>query len=532
MPNRLKALNVVDFTGGVNLRPEAFQLLENELPVLFNLEVDPRGGLNTRKGWRATGPQITTDPWNPHNAYRHVTATAEWVYVAASGKVYGRSVGAWSVVTPYATADPHMADFAAWGDTVYVTTGRDHASYAVLNGVATEMGVSGYSGGNWQNDYTNPGTVRCFPAAELTCTHAGYMFAANTTENGTRFPNRLRFSHPNKPDAWAFPDYHDINEGGGKITSIMSFNDRLLIFKEDSVWALFGYDDDTWDMTNISRTIGCANNQLAARSEDAVFFLSWPHGIFAYNTARVDEISVQIRTVFHDQKMDPVAIKNAFMGWVGRRLWVSLPYSGEHPLPDDALMVFVFDPVLGSWTMFRGSEDCVPGPYIERIETDASESEVSVNRTFPWLVALDAMPGRAVDECRPGMVMPFQTRLRTRWLDAGAPTWKKSWRRPDFLLRALTVESTVDVRVYHDFDNSNAERSFIVTYSPDNVLAMWGHFKYGDGTRYGGSEQSSSVERGGTMGRAGTVQLEVTGYPGVQWGLNGIIFKYIPRRFR
>jgi hypothetical protein len=129
------------------------------------------------------------------------------------------------------------------------------------------------------------------------------------------------------------------------------------------------------------------------------------------------------------------------------------------------------------------------------------------------------------------MPMPFETRLRTRWLDAGAPTWKKSWRRPDFLLRSLTVDSSVNIQVYHDFDNSNAQRSFIVSYTPDAVVSRWGDFVYGDGTKYGGSDQSSSVERGGTMGRAGVVQLALSGLPGVQWGLNGIIFKFIPRRF-
>ena len=55
MPNRLKPLNQLDFTGGVNLRPETFQLLDNELPELFNMEVDPRGGSTCAKvGRRST----------------------------------------------------------------------------------------------------------------------------------------------------------------------------------------------------------------------------------------------------------------------------------------------------------------------------------------------------------------------------------------------------------------------------------------------------------------------------------------------
>ena len=79
----------------------------------------------------------------------------------------------------------------------------------------------------------------------------------------------------------------------------------------------------------------------------------------------------------------------------------------------------------------------------------------------------------------------------------------------------------------------------MVQYTPDNYPALWtangtdpGGFMYGDGTLYGGSEQTTSVERGGTMGRAGVVQVRCSGDPGVVWGVNGIIFKFIPRRFR
>jgi hypothetical protein len=196
--------------------------------------------------------------------------------------------------------------------------------------------------------------------------------------------------------------------------------------------------------------------------------------------------------------------------------------------------VFVWDPALGSWTTFRGAEDhpCVPGPYVELTAYDENEPLISFVRMDPYPVVLDDVRTGAVDECVPGEPHPFCARFRTRWLDAGAPTWKKSWRRPDLLLRGLEVTTTVNVQVFHDYDYGNAERSFVVAYTPDNFPDTWGSFVYGDGTTYGGSAQTTSVERGGTMGRAGAVQLLAVGNPGDSWGVNGIIFKYIPRRFR
>ena len=539
MPNRLKPLNQLDFTGGVNLRPETFQLLDNELPELFNMEVDPRGGLNVRKGWKAVNPvPVTTGTWDPRNGYAHITAVGDRLVLVANGtngQNYGRLNNADFVAVGPAGADakPHRCDYASWDDLMWVARGSQPGF--TWDGYNPVQMLSASGGVNWQNDYTNPGGGLNLPCADLIAQHAGYMFVAGTHELGVKFPNRIRWSHPNYPHGWAEDDFIDISEGGQRITAMIPYSDRLLIFKPDSVWALFGYDADSWELTNISRTVGCVHQQAICRNEAAVFFLSWPQGIFGYSErGNVTELSIPIRAIFQFHVIDPASIHNVWLGWVDRRLWCSIPY-GASPPPDDAHTVFVWDPVLsenGSWTMFRGADECVPGPYLERVDVDTQSARYAFVRQYPHMIVLDEITDAAVDECRPGHIHGFATKMRTRWLDAGAPTWRKSWRRPDLLMRALKVDTVVNCRVFHDFDSTNAERSFEVAWTPDNPEAKWGHFDYGDGTLYGGSKQTTSVERGMTMGRAGCVQLLVEGGPGISWGLNGVIFKYIPRRFR
>src|SRR5215207_3373652 len=125
MPNRLRPLNVVDFTGGINLRPEAFQLQPNELPDMLNMEVDPRGGINTRKSWKCSSETpITTDTWNPHNAYTHRTAdNLLYNYVVNGDTLWGQQNNVWTNLGSECTATPHHADFAAWGEDAYVVRG-------------------------------------------------------------------------------------------------------------------------------------------------------------------------------------------------------------------------------------------------------------------------------------------------------------------------------------------------------------------------------------------------------------------------
>ena len=40
-----------DFTGGLNLRADQFQLADNESPRMLNVEIDPRGGVFARGGF-------------------------------------------------------------------------------------------------------------------------------------------------------------------------------------------------------------------------------------------------------------------------------------------------------------------------------------------------------------------------------------------------------------------------------------------------------------------------------------------------
>src|SRR5678815_5677651 len=182
MVNRLEPLDLVSFVGGLNLRRNQFQLADNESPDLLNVDIDPRGGFYTRQGWARWNPTdivpvVTTGTWQPRNAFVHDTSTpgTQYVYVVNGTEVYiGNDAGAFSnVALPDVAGQPHGVDFASWGD-------------------------------------------------------GGYMWCADTLEVGVRRRNRVRWSHPGVPDAWRQDDFVDIEEGGGYITGLISYNDHLV----------------------------------------------------------------------------------------------------------------------------------------------------------------------------------------------------------------------------------------------------------------------------------------------------------------
>src|SRR5215471_8011123 len=124
--NRLQPVDLTDFTGGLNLRRDQFQLAPNESPDMLNVDCDPRGGFYTRKGWQRWNVDDVIDPtanaWQPRNALNHNLANDDQtIYVVNNHVLYAaQNDGVFSVVASVnGQATPHQVDMATWGDYVY-----------------------------------------------------------------------------------------------------------------------------------------------------------------------------------------------------------------------------------------------------------------------------------------------------------------------------------------------------------------------------------------------------------------------------
>jgi hypothetical protein len=146
---------------------------------------------------------------------------------------------------------------------------------------------------------------------------------------------------------------------------------------------------------------------------------------------------------------------------------------------------------------------------------------------------------------------------RTRWFDAGQASMKKRWRRMEAVMQTdQPYELPVDV--HFDFDNQSSKRAFRLSTSvsnSDSPEAYWGDdttratdtlwgtdsdtFAAGEGAyAFGGIR--GSVDRGAGLGLARSVSLTFGGKVVKQgtestpvfWGVDAIVFKFVPRRTR
>ena len=539
MPNRMQPVNLADFTGGINLRRNQFQLAPNESPEMENIAIDPLGGIYTRKGWSRynaadiVGGGVT---WNPRRALLlQLTDGTDLIYLASDRKLYtSTGAGTTQVAGVVCDATPHMVDFAVFGDDVYFACGREYPM-ARRTGLAAATLLTAASSANWNDDFLTP-VHGVAPQAEVCESHAGYLFVANTEEDGLDKPNRLRWSHATSQDDWSELDYIDIGTGGSHITALISYEDHLLIFKPDSIWALYGYDADSWQLIQKSSTLGTSSPQAVSRSEVAVFFYSGSDkgSVYAYAGERPSEIGAQLRPAFEAISGNDLI----WVGWLGRKLWVTVPWDYDLGPTPDSHAAFVFDPAVGegAWAYYT-SEAGKLGPLVGGSNIDSQATPVGVLRDKPIVVRLDHLD-QAADRVVGTTDVAFTARYRTPWVTADWPTRKKSWRRADYICRISGAGYELAIESFRDYEERNVARRHTVTVPPSGAGAMWGHFVYGDGTLWGegGPKRGGLIRRGSSQGMCRAIQLRLNGVPqpGVysSWGVDGIVLKVVMRRFR
>jgi hypothetical protein len=541
MPNRRQPLRLNDFTGGINLRSDQFNLASNELADALNVEVDPRGGILSREGWRRwNGADVTADAWNPQNLFLFQrTFGSPNVMLVNNNKINVSTGGTFTeleiAATPVAvSADWHGATFANWGDTVYIGCGASDSTAAhKWSGTGDAVALTPISAGTeWNDDYTTP-VQGVFPAAELVTTHLNYMFAANTREAGSNVRNRIRWSHPDQPEDWATDDYIDILNAGA-IAAISSFHDHLLIFAELGIWALYGIDSDSWQLQLVTRAVSTQSPNWLAESDSGVYFFSWPHGVHYYDGTAITEVSASLRPAFDGPDFASTALESIHLGWMNRQLWFGAPYDVT-TTATDAACVFVLDPTLGSggsWTRHVGADGAGLGPFVED-RVSATPKFYGCSRTTPDVMRVAQFGTDVWTDNHGGVDAGFESLFTSNWINDGIDDHKKSWKPPTVIVREFDQAYTLRYEVMHEYDESNVQRQGqrLIDAGSDAIQYDSGA-TYDSGEKYGVRAKGSHAERFGTLGSTEAIQLRLMGEAGKPWGINSITNKFISRRYR
>ena len=574
---QILAQQVYDFTGGLNFRADQFQLKANESPGMLNVEIDPRGGVFSRAGYvNLHSTAITATGWNPKRLFNYNGATVPTIMLTTglkadatpiSGTVQHSTGSNFSVLnygagTPIAVTSSNGASFAQWEETLYMAIGSSAASmykWINTNTYATALTASGPT---WQ-PYAVP-TGGYMPRAEINITHANKHWVANTYENGVAYPNRVRWSHENLPEDWMVDDYIDIVAGGDGVTGLQVVDGQLLIFKPKAVYLLMGYDADSFQLVELSITLGIDYPQQAVVGDGGCYFFDYPNGLHFYNRNGIQDIFERIRPIIINNEVNSVALDQITLSFIRNRVWISLPYlpTNMGSPPSYPNVNLIYDKTIGStgaYTMFQTApslnDDATPVTIdgyglVNGVEwRDSSDQPIylmiSPDDDYKFVYSVDDYDN-TIDTMPHSLDGKFETTYRTSWFDNNRYVQLKTFIRPYLVLKEVSSPTIIQLSIFRNYDESTtygAVRSITLspttsggTYSTNSVGGVYGTATYGT-TTVGAALKTRGLP---PLGKAFSIQLEFSGpdsltsltFPGRKWGLNSIAYKFKNRQIR
>lgn len=505
---KVQLTQIEDYTGGLNLRADQFQLKDNESPEILNFDIDPRGGIRTRRG--VVNLHDTPLGSAPLGFMKLTTISGTQQLLTVSGTTVFYSTGSNWTTTGITVAGRSRGQ--TFVDRIYIQDGVN-AVKSWTGAAAATLGVA------YSPDIDAP-TSGNMPKAKLIVAHNNHLFIANTLEGATSFPNRVRFSHPGKAEAWRDIDYFDVTpDDGDQITGLLPFRDHLIIFKHRSVYALYGVDFNDFSLLPITHTTGAPTQEAVTASPSTAYWWSNADGLFSYNGSQVFYLFEPLRPAIQD---GTITTFNAVVaGFYEGKVYLGVPWlSGRSTL--------VFDPSLngGAWTRF----DLPVTDMMTWFRIDGSDLFVGWLTSRLYMFQMEK-PGQTFDQFAPATVTPIAAHWYSRWLDAHLAAAKKRWKRPN-IVSVASASTDVNLDLYEDFNNVQRKRRTLITLTGLGTASVWGTAVWGTAT-WGGDGARHDFDRTSTLGTSHAVQLRLfsTGTT-TSWGVDSITIPFITKRLR
>jgi hypothetical protein len=234
------------------------------------------------------------------------------------------------------TAQNHC-DFENFLNEVYVTNGTDPPF--LYNGTsAAQMNVpSGLTDAKYVKQYNN------------------YLFLANVIVSGTSHQSRIYWSNIKDTDTWTATDFIDVAKNDGQqITGLRVLSDRLVIFKERSIYNLFftGDADIPFILPGGGKSnsaVGCVAPFSIQEVENGLVFLS-VDGFYYYDGNNSFKISDKITTTLLGYNTSRFNQARSLVQKDKNRYWCAMVSSGE----TENDRVVVWDWFNNAWTVYVG----------------------------------------------------------------------------------------------------------------------------------------------------------------------------------
>lgn len=482
----------------------------NEVFRTYNVEFEPNGSVRRRNGYSlvvdedsGSNPLTVADHLHvqPTNAVIGSATAFEQnelviysqraqgrLFYNTTGNILGSSAGLidsthsvggllFSNLNP---ADQYPLNFLLFNDTLIVTSQRYGGAISGSNTGAThDNSATGATrpvefdirANVWSRstvpDLTASGVQTGVPRAKSAVVAYDRVFYANVAAAGQYdYSSRVYWSAPgtyNSVRSGADGDWLEVGaDDGQQISKVVKFGSQIIVFKDKSVWALVGTNEDTFALYSLTSQYGCQAPNSVVEHKGRLFFLDAAAGVMMYDGSQFHCLSTDINREVLD-KIDRSRLWQAaaFVDSDRERVYVSFPHIDfESPQ-----QLFMFDFRVGSWVFWNYGF------------SDAAQVRATFSNTDPvgldnpiWVVGPYDEPGivRINDPAvwaDHGEAPDSFSLLETAWWNPGSISDAHRLRELNVLFDER-VGGQVTVEAYRDFSLTPFWRGHGVTVPP------------------------------------------------------------------
>lgn len=288
-----------------------------------------------------------------------------------------------------------------------------------------------------------------------------FLFLANVNiDNGNFLPTRIYWCQVNDPTTWSAINWIEISTLDGQpITGMYALADRLVIFKERSIYNLFFTGDSTLPFVYLvsnSPKVGCMAPYSIQEVENGLVFLSYD-GFYYYDSNNSYKMSLQIQNTISGLNLTKLSNAKS-LKQRNKNLYMCAVASANSSTNDT---IITWDWVLNAFSIYKGMAPSA----MTAVFVNGNQEQIYFADYSGYTYQMDT----GVDDYPLKVQTPIAAYYWTNWKSFGDAMLEKA--DPNVIIYYESSNSVLTFGYSYDFDNGIDYQN---TISLAQGTSVWG----------------------------------------------------------
>lgn len=317
-----------------------------------------------------------------------------------------------------------------------------------------------------------------------------YLFFGNVTVNSSVEKSRILWCNIKDDLTWLGTSFIDIARNDGQqITKIIVLGDRLVVFKERSIYNVFftGSADIPFTVQESGSPVGTIAQGSVKEIENGLVFLSYD-GLYYFDANNSYKLSLQIQTTLLGYNASRFSQARSMLQKTKNRYFISLPSEGQ----TNNDKVVVWDYQLNAFSIYSG----IAASAMTTVYVNAVSERIYFGDYAGWVYRMDT----GVDDYPLGVQTAINAYYYTNWKHFDDIVDQKGI--PNIVVYYQSNNAVITLVYSYDFETAD---TYTQTFSTATSTSVYGTAVYGTGTYagVGGAQQRRDLDGRGRVIRLG-----------------------------